>query len=159
MHPPPPISNHRLARLGLWLLALLAWCACGRIGERQRRRYGEVSLETLERAARNLIIIGAAQLLSPRKRAARRYHAKPARTSLRAIAGVWLRRRLRTESDLSARARHLLAVFRDWRVLAAELAHRRSKGLTRLAPIILRPEPTAPVCVLAFAAPVAADTS
>lgn len=159
MHPPPPISNHRLARLALWLLAMLAWFACGAIGERHRRRYGEVSLVKIERAARNLIIIHAADLLPPRKRTARRYHARPMRTSLRAIAGVWLRRRLRTKGDLVTRARHLLAVLRDWRALAAELAHRRSKGLTRLAPITVRSEPAPPICVRAFSAPAAADTS
>jgi hypothetical protein len=160
MHrPPPTISNNRLARLALWLLALLAWFACGRIGQRQRRRYGEVSVKKIEHAVRDLIIIRAAQLLTTRKRSARRYHANPVRTSLRAVAGVWLRRRLRTQGDLSARAQHLLAVLRNWRALAAELAHRRRKGLTRLAPITLRPELTAPVCVLAFSAPAAADTS
>ena len=159
MHPPPPISNHRLARLALWLLALLAWFACGRIGARHRRRYSEVSLEKIEHAARNLIIIRAAHLLPPRKRAVRRAPSKPARTSLRAVAGVWLRRRLRTEGDLVTRARHLLGVLREWRALAAELAHRRSKGLTRLAPITVRSEPAAPICVRAFSAPAAADTS
>lgn len=159
MHPPPPISNHRLARLALWLLALLAWFACGRIGERQRRRYGEVSTKKIERAVRDLIIIRAAQLLTTRKRGARRYHANPVRTSLRAVAGVWLRRRLRTQGDVIARTQHLLAALRNWRALAAELAYRRCKGLTRLAPINFQPEPTAPVCVLAFAAPAAADTS
>lgn len=159
MHPRPPISNHRLARLALWLLALLAWFACGAIGERQRRRYGAVSIEKLERAVRNLIITGAAGLLPPRKRRALRHHVKPPPLSLRAIAGSWLRRRLRTEGDLISRAQRLLAILRTWRALAAELAQRRRKGLTRLARITPTPGSAAPISAFAPPAPCAADTS
>jgi hypothetical protein len=157
MHP-PTISNHRLARLALWLLALLAWFACGAIAERHRR-YGEVRIEKLERAVRNLIIIHAAQLLPPRKRRALRHHVKPPRISLRAVAGAWLRRHLRTEGDFISRAQRLLAVLRTWRALAAKLAHRRRAGLTRLFPILLKPERASPICALASLTPPLADTS
>ena len=159
MSSPPIISNHCLARLTLWLLALLAWFACGCVGERRRRHYGALSIETLERAVRNLIIVHAAQLLAPRTRRVRRPHAKQPHVSLRAIAGVWLRRRLRTKGDLITRAQRLLAVLRTWRVLAADLAHRRRKGLTRLLPIAPRPGHAAPVSAFAALVPCAADTS
>jgi len=158
MHP-PPISNHRLARLALWLLALIAWFACGCIGERQRRRYGHVSIENLERAVRDLILIHAARLLPPRRPKARRHHVKQQHVSLRAVAGAWLRRRLRTEGDLVARAQRLLAVLRTYRALAARLAHRRRKGLTRLSPIPTAPGRVAPLPAFALPTPFAADTS
>jgi hypothetical protein len=159
MHPPPLISNHRLARLALWLLALLAWFVCGRVGERQRRRDGEVSLEKIEHAVRNLIIIRASHLLGPRKPMKRRHLVRPPRVSLRAVAGSWLRRRLRTKGDLIGRAQRLLAVLRSWRTLAAELAERRCKGLTRLSAISPKPANAAPMPARAALAPCAADTS
>lgn len=158
MHP-PPISNYRLARLALWLLALIAWFACGCIGERQRRRYGHLSIERLERAVRDLILIHAARLLPPRKQSARRHHVKQPRVLLRAVGGVWLRRRLRTEGDLITRAQTLLAALRTYRALAAKLARRRCKGLTRLSPILTKPSRTAPLLAFAPPEPCAADTS
>lgn len=159
MHPPPPISNHRLARLALWLLALLAWFACGCIGERHRRRYGQVSIEKLEGAVRNLILIHAAHLLPARKRKAPRHHIKHRHVRLRAVAGSWLRRRLRTEGNLITRAQHLLGVLRTYRALAAILAQRRRKGLTRLLPILPRPAVATPISARAPPVPCAADTS
>lgn len=158
--PPPLISNHRLARLALWLLALLAWFAIGGKGsDRQRRRAG-ISFDKIERAMRNVIIIRAAQLMPPRKLKPRRHHAhKPPRMRLRAIAGVWLRRRVRTRGDLVTRATQLLAVLRSWRELGAALARRRVGGLTRLARAWSAHESIAPIPGLAGLAPCAADTS
>ena len=156
--PPPLISNHRLARLALWLLAMLAWFVLGGQGNDRQRRRAEISFDKIERAVRNVIIIGAARLMPPRK--SRRHHVRKApRIRLRAIAGVWLRRRLRTRGDLIARATQLLAALRTWRELAAALAQRRSKGLTRLAPVLPRTERAAPVSIFALPAPCAADTS
>jgi len=158
--PPPIISNHRLARLALWLLALLAWFALGgQGGERQRRR-ANISFDKIERAVRDLILIRAAQLLPPRKSKPRRHHAlTPLRVRLRAVGGSWLRRRLSTRGDLITRAAQLLAALRNWRELAAKLARRRAVGLTRLVSTWFAAEHAVPLCAPAASAVHAADTS
>jgi len=157
--PSHPISNHRLARLALWLLAMLAWFALGCRGDERQRRRGEISFERVERAVRNVIIAYAAQFVPPRKPKPRRHHAhKPPRIRLRAVAGSWLRRRLRTRGDLVTRAIQLLAALRNWRELAVGLARRRARGLTRLVRVLFVQYRAAPLRALAPIAP-CADTS
>lgn len=160
MSSPPIISNHRLARLALWLLALVAWFALGgQRSERQRRR-ANISFDKVERAVRDLILIRAAQLLPPRKAKPRRHNApKPPPVRLRAAGGVWLRRRLSKRGDLVTRAAQLLAALRNWRELAAALARRRAAGLTRLVRSWFACDPAIPQRVLAASAAHAADTS
>lgn len=153
----PIISNRRLARLALWLLAVLAWFV---LGDRHHQRRAHITFDKIERAVRDLILIRAAQILGPRKTKPRRHHGQtPTRISLRAVGGSWLRRRLRTRGDLFARAAKLLAALRDWRDLGAELARRRAAGLTRLAPARLIADLAAPVHAPAPLTLCAADTS
>lgn len=158
MHAPPPIiSNHRLARLALWLLAVLAWFV---LGDSHHQRRAGVTFAKIERAVRDLIVIRAAQVLGPRRTKPRRHHGrKPPRISQRAVGGSWLRRRLRIRGDIVARAAKLISAIRNWRALAAQLARRRAAGLTRLAAAWLAVAGAAPALVPAPAAPCAADTS
>lgn len=158
--PPPLISNHRLARLAVWLLALLAWFSLGGQGSDRQRRRANITFDRIERAVRDLILIHAAQLLPPRKAAPRRHHAPRApRMRLRAVGGVWLRQRLRTRGDLVSRAAQLLAALRNWRKLAAALARRRAAGLTRLARAWFAADRAVQRCAPAAIAVHAADTS
>ncbi|MEZ5958152.1 MAG: hypothetical protein R3C27_13185 [Hyphomonadaceae bacterium] len=160
MSSPPLITNHRLARLAVWLLALLAWFALGGHGSERQRRRAETSFTKIERAVRNLIIIRAAQLLPPRTTRPRRRHGfKPPRIRLRAVAGVWLRRRLRTRGDLVTRAAQLLAALRNWREFAGALARRRAGGLTRLARTWGTRDRAAPLRAQSLSFLRAADTS
>lgn len=158
--PPPLISNHRLARLALWLLALLAWFSLGGQGSDRQRRRANISFDKIERAVRDLILIRAAQLLPPRKAKPRRHHAPCApRIRLRAVGGVWLRQRLRTRGDLVSRAAQLLAALRNWRKLAASLARRLAAGFTRLVRTWFAADRAIPLCAPAAVSVHAADTS
>lgn len=158
--PPPLISNHRLARLALWLLALLAWFVLGGQGSDRQRRRVDISFVRIERAVRDLILIRAAQLLPLRKSKPRRHHApKPTPVRLRAVGGVWLRQRLSTRGDLVSRAAQLLAALRNWRKLAASLARRRAAGFTRLVRTWFAADRAIQRCVPAAISVHAADTS
>jgi hypothetical protein len=138
---------------------MLAWFVLGGGDERQRRR-AAISFDKIERAVRNIIILRAAQFMSVRKIRPRRYHPhKPTRIRLRAIAGVWLRRRLRTRGNLVTRALHLLAALRNWRDLGAELGRRRAGGLSRLARIWSAHACADPIAAAPLSALCTADTS
>ncbi|MBX3428242.1 MAG: hypothetical protein KF779_01530 [Hyphomonadaceae bacterium] len=146
---PRPISDHRLSRYVSWFAAILAWISLGWAGasERRRRSFCNVTSATLRHAARNLIIIRAAQLCRRRRPQVWRAFAAPGfrrhnnRCTLRAVSGVWLRRRLRADGDFIAQVLHLLTVVRRISVIAAELAARRRRGLTRLRPLIVAAPP------------------
>lgn len=133
------ISKHRLARLIARLAAFLIWVACGGPLKRDGHRRRTIRLVALRNTVRNLIIIRAAQMLRrvPRRRvlhtfAPKGFTLRHNRSSLRACAGVWLRRRLRTRGGAIAQAKHLLGVLRQTETLAAALVNRRPRGLTRL---------------------------
>jgi hypothetical protein len=119
----------------------------------------------LVRAARNLIIIGAAQFSRPRRPSVWRdfarsgFHRRNKGCSLRAIGGVWLRRRLNARGGVIAQAKHLIQVMRHFRALAGAFARRRRSGLTRLRPLVLATPLAQPAVSLNVAAPLAADSS
>jgi hypothetical protein len=164
---PRPVSDHRLARYFVWFAAVLAWFAFGAPQENQRRqrRFGTVTCATLRDAARNLILIRAAQLhRGPKPQPWRNFatagfRRQNNRCALRGIGGAWLRRRLHARGGLIAQAKHLIGIFRQFRALAAELAARRRRGFTRLRPLIIVAPPEERVADLCAAAPQAADSS
>lgn len=169
----PLCSEHRLARFILWLGVLLAWFAAGALqrsaaSQRHHRRYGALTIETLTRAVRNIILIRAAQVLkpNPRHQVRGRANARPGfrqsswrRPSLRAIAGVELRRILRNRGSFIGRVIHLIAILRRVDALAARLAHRRQRPFTRLRAITPIAPPNHAVRTICTSAPVAADSS
>lgn len=164
-------NEHRLARLVAWTAAVLAWLILGAPAfttaqRRRRARLAHVSAERFAHLVRDLIIIRAAQLMSaPLHR--RRPDFTPAgfarrRTThapRRAIAGVWLRRRLKVRGGFTDKLVHLLGVLRDYRALGAQLAARRRKRLTRRTPIIMTRPAAHCVRSLAHPAILAADSS
>lgn len=160
------MTPHRLARLTAWLIASLIWFACGGRGPaRHQRRYGQTRIETLRAAVRAIILIHAASLLSkrvqrrPRNSARFGTHWRHNRTTLRAVAGVWLRRRLNARGSFATQVKVLLAALRQWRKLGAAIARRLPKGLTRLIKLIPARPPAAYVCARLAPALAAADTS
>jgi len=159
-------SEHRFARLVAWLAALLFWLASGaptkRHGHRRRRH---VSLNALRRALRNLILIRAAQLL-PRHDTRIHHVAAPAgfrlhrkRCTLRACGGAWLRRHLRAQGGVIAQAKHLLQALSQIGRLAAVLAKRRWRGLTRLRVLRATAPPAQCVTSREASAPCGVDSS
>lgn len=169
----PICSEHRLARLILWLGALLFWFAAGALhrnhaSQRHHRRYGAHTIETLTHAVRNIILIRAAQLLkpAPRARVQRRANAQPGfrqraapRPSMRAVAGAALRRALRSRGSFIQRVLRLIAVLRRVDALAVRLAHRRRRPFTRLRAITPIAPPRYAVRGVCTCAPIAADSS
>jgi hypothetical protein len=128
-------TEHRLARLVAWTMAVIAWFMLGAPAHTERRRrLARATIGDIQRFARSLIIIRAAQLL-PMRAPRPRYGRRPPHFSERRIAGAWLRRRLITRGSFAEQLVHLLETLRDWRALGAELAHRRRKRLTRLTSI------------------------
>ncbi len=144
----PIISAHRLARLVAWLAGVLAWFALGAphatpAQRRHHARHGHVGIATLRRAVAAIIIVRAAQLLPARLPRIRRDFAPPGfkrrlhHIRLRAIGGVWLRRYLNRRGSFVEQVKHLIEALRHARGLAAGLAWRRRRGLTRLRPLLL----------------------
>lgn len=162
---PRPLSEHRLTRLLVWFAMILGWFALGAPHERRQRRFGFVSKAALCRAVRNLIIIRAAALLRPRQQTPWRSYApngflrRRNRCSLRAIGGVWLRKRLSARGGLVAQAKHLIEMLRQFSALAAKLAYRRRRGLSRLSPLVLTHAPELHAANQCAASPVLADSS
>lgn len=132
---------------------------------RRQRRFGDVTCAMLIRAARNLIIIRAADLHRARPApvwrdfAAAGFHRRRNHCSVRAIGGVWLRKRLSARGGLIAQARHLIAVLRNFEQLAIGLATHRRRGLTRLRPLILARAPELRVTIQHADTPAAANSS
>ena len=163
---PRTITPHRLARLTAWLLALLVWFACGGGGPaRHHRRYGHASIETLRAAVRAIILIHAASLLpkwvqrQPRNstRSGMNWRHNP--TTLHAVAGSWLRRRLYARGSFVTQVKLLLDALRQWRQLGAAIARRLPKRLTRLMKLIPARPPAAQLSACFAPALAAADTS
>ncbi|MBC7767872.1 MAG: hypothetical protein H7124_03725 [Phycisphaerales bacterium] len=120
------MSDQRLARFIVWLMAVLAWCAIGcprqtRADWRHHQRYGRITHTRLTHAVRNIVIIRAAAL-APEPAAAKRTHQprfcpagfRRARirargSCLRAWGGVWLRRQLKVRGSLLDQALRLIA--------------------------------------------------
>ncbi len=146
-------------------MMVLGWIICGGGHERRRRRFGNVTCAILRQAARNLIIIRAAELHRPhpervwRDFAAPGVHRRRKPCTGRAIGGVWLRKRLKTRGDLITQARHLINVMRHFSDLAVGLAAHRRRGLTRLRPLVLARAPMVCVLTLHGATPAPADSS
>lgn len=168
--PVPLLTDHRLARLAAWLMAVLAWFALGAplrsVAQRRHyERYGNVDLHKLRRAVRGIILIRAARFmparapLVQRDYAPRGFRRRSPRVTCGGAAGAWLRRRLRTHGSLARQALHLLSVLRRYRALGAELACRRRKGLTRLGPILMIAAFADPAPVGPFAPTAFSDTS
>lgn len=163
-------TEHRLARLIAWTRLVLVWIAGLFFNEafepslRRLDRYGFISLRTLKRRVRNLIIIHAAQHLGvraganlrPRQDFAARGFSRRLRPRhfLRSIAGVRLRRALRSR-DPATLISNLLTALREIDKLARSVARR----LTRLAPLLVARPPCTVLRTLAVTAPCAADSS
>jgi hypothetical protein len=164
----PICTTHRLARLIAWTRLVLAWVAmlmfsaAPKINARRLGRFANLSLDSLARRVRNLIIIRAAQLMNPRRRAKQRFNFAASgftrrtipRQLLRSIGGSRLRRAL-GHCDPAARISMLLEALRDIDALARRIA----RYLTRLAPIIAVQPPQDAARTLAAFAPRAADSS
>ena len=107
---PRPFSEHHLARFLVWFVMVLGWFAFGAPLERRQRRFGYVTCATLQRAARNLIIIRAANLCrhhrsTPWRDFARSgFQRRQNRCSLRAVGGKWLRKRLNARAHRASQA-------------------------------------------------------
>ena len=131
-HTPPPITNHRRARLSAWLSLWLVWfvgvCAAAWAGG---WRGAPRDLDRVARGVRDLIIIETAARFTPPPRSRNRQgRLKP--TALRTIAGSALRRAL-SGRDWPSRMTAILTVFRDRHAHVARLLRRlRRCGLTRL---------------------------
>jgi hypothetical protein len=167
------ISEHRLARFVAWLGGFLLWLATGaprttRAHQRRHQRYRHIGAGALVRAVRDLVIIRAAQLMPEAPPSTRPRHdfapagftarvAVPA--TLRAIAGVWLRRRLKIRGSFAEQVAHLIEALKHIRGLGAWLAWRRRRRLTRLRPIVLVRPPRARMSSLTQDVPAAQDSS
>jgi hypothetical protein len=134
---------------------------------RHIRRYGFFDLARMRGLVRNLIIIRAGQLV-PRRAASRRCFGNAAsgvrqrtrpRCLYRAAAGARLRRRLRARGGQAAVIAHLLAVLADIDALAAGVARRFRRRLTRLFPLVAVRPPHEAASSLAAPAPWFADSS
>ena len=162
---PRPFSEHHLARFLVWFVMVLGWFAFGAPLERRQRRFGYVTCATLQRAARNLIIIRAANLCRRNRSTQWRDFARSGfqrrqnRCSLRAIGGKWLRKRLNAPGNLIAQAKHLIEILRQFDTLAAGLAFHRRRGLSRLCPLVLTKAPDLRVTHQCDATPSLADSS
>lgn len=162
LHPMKPQTQlpteHRIARLAAWAIAVLVWLLTGAVAHTtHRRRLQNVTLQEARCFIRRLVIIRAAQILPSRPGARRRLSDAPSgfrrrthvRFSERRIAGVWLRRRLAHNGGFAEQIAHLLELLRNWRALGVELARRRRKRLTRLYSIV----PASPPAVRCSVAP------
>jgi hypothetical protein len=80
----PIITEHRLARLIAWTRLALAWVAmlmfsaAPKVSTRRLERFANLSLDSLARRVRNLIIIRAVQFLNPRRAPRQRFNFAPA---------------------------------------------------------------------------------
>jgi len=161
-------TEHRLARLAAWARLMLAWIAMllfaddtPRPNRRHIKRYG-VSLDSMARMVRNLMIIRAAQLTRPNLRTRRqcpnyapRGFAKRMRPrhAPRSVAGSRLRRALR-RGDAGGRIALLLDLLANLDAAVAKFMPKPRR--TRLSPLIVTGP--APDAVRSLAAPIAFAT-
>lgn len=135
-----PQETRRHARYRAWALAAVLWLmriAGPILDARYARQRGGVTLARLERMVRNLIILHAVQYLPAPADARTRKHYGPVslrRCSNRAVAGAFLRRRLRKRGALGEQLAHLAHVLRTLDTLAMRFARHRRRGLSKLAP-------------------------
>jgi hypothetical protein len=173
MHKPPkPINAHRLARLIVWAQAMIVWAAAVFFGDAVckrrhiRQRYRLLSLDTLARLVRNLMIARAVELFSVRRgRAPSKYLPPGFRRRrrlgniLRQAAGARLRRFLRA-GDFAARFARLAQIIANIDEYCRKfLLPRARRGLTRLYAILLVRPPHDPARSLAAPAIAFADSS
>lgn len=166
--PKPCLGAHRQARIIAWALAMLLWLSSVVSGahimsrRRLRQRGGWFCLDHLARLITNLIGIRAAELAgnrAPRKRLFRDRGVDLRRPHLRrSVIGSRLRRALK-HPDAEARIRLLIHALHDFEALAARLANRMRRRVTRLWAILARPASTEALASVDARAPATADTS
>ncbi len=144
------LSQHRLARLIAWALAMLAWVADALLGEgaphrrRLRQRGGFFSLDRLARFTCRLALARAADIVGLRARQRAIRNAAPSgfrrrttpRALLRACIGSRLRRAVK-RGDVAARIRFLRAALSDIDAFARRYTVPRAlRRLTKLCAIV-----------------------
>jgi hypothetical protein len=144
------LSQHRLARLVAWALAMLAWVAHALLGEsaphrrRLRQRGGFFSLDRLARFACRLALARAAEIVGLRSRPRAIRNTAPSgfrrrtapRALLRACIGSRLRKALK-RGDIATRIRVLRAALSDIDAFARRYAVPRAlRRLTKLCAIV-----------------------
>jgi hypothetical protein len=143
--PPPPITDHRLARfLTLVWLRLLRMAGRLLVGEAPHRE----DLNAFSRFVASFLIIRAARSMGAARQPARTTRPASAPPGfnrrklpapfayLRAAVGSKLRRRLRGRTAL-AHISALIAAILNLDALTAAFAKRLQRGLTRLRPLVL----------------------
>jgi hypothetical protein len=167
------LSQHRIARLVAWALAMLYWVAGvlfveGVGGRRRLRQRGSyLWLDRLARFTCRLAIIRAVEItgIRPRPRVVR--NTAPAgfrrrivrRTPLRACIGACLRKALK-QGDLAARVGFLAAALADIDAFARRyLTARALRRLTKLCATVLFAPPAAVLLGSPAPSPACADSS
>jgi hypothetical protein len=155
MQPPTfPVTPLRLARLTAWARLMLAFVA--QVADIPAfAPFDDYHLFRLRRMVAELVVIRAARRLLHLRR--RKLPASTPPGHMRAVIGASLRRRLRARG-VGARIACLREAFACIDALAARLARRLARGLTRRRPILPRASADASPHAAVLAPPFCADT-
>lgn len=167
------LSQHRIARLTAWALAMVAWIAGALFGDsvpgrrrlRQRGRF--FSLDALARLTCRLALIRAVEIagIRPRRRVVRngapvgfRRRTAP-RALVRACIGARLRKAIK-RGDLASRLRFLTAALADIDAFARRyFLPRALRRLTKLCATVPIAPPAAAIFAPSAFSPALADSS